>query len=256
METLQLADLSEEEANLFVSLVKHGACTRSQIATLSDKSPIGTYRLLRTLADRGIVKVEKDTRGKFQYAADVDGLLNRVEKHERRLRRAILSLRELQPLLRHLPDDEAAEDDEAIEVREGLDAFREEYLRIPDQCRNEWLSIGTLENFWKVAGFGYESAEERAFIHKRLNRRVGARVINPRSPQMDSIRRNDDRELRQIHFLDTLPVQRDCLAFTDTHVAHFICDQEDPRVIVMRHPELQRIHRNHFAQLWTQGQKV
>ena len=61
-------------------------------------------------------------------------------------------------------EDGRITEEESIEIREGLDAFREEYLKLPSCCEDEYLHIGSMEDCWRVGKMGYDSPEERETV--------------------------------------------------------------------------------------------
>jgi hypothetical protein len=110
-----------------------------------------------------------------------------------------------------------------------------------------------MQNYWDIAGFGDQSAEEMSFRAARYRNNVFARVINTVSEEMAAIQKRDSRELRTLKMSPRLPVERDYVGFADEYCCHFICDKEHPRVIIIRHPELLAVHEEQFGELWKQS---
>jgi hypothetical protein len=142
---------------------------------------------------------------------------------------------------------------ELLELREGVDAFREEYLKLPDVCDGEYLHVGSMQNYWDIAEMGDESPEELAFRSKRYRHGIFARVINTDSPLMREISKRDSKEMRTLRIVDDMPIRRDYIGFARDHVAHFVCDKASPRVILVRQPELLALYRNQFRHMWESG---
>ncbi len=249
---LASADLREEEIAVYLALLKLRRASASELAAARKLNHMTTYRTLSRLQERGLVKaVPLNAKKKLYEPLSLASLVKALETQERKLRKLELALRGLDRLLPFMDiDDTSHEGDEQILVREGLDAFREEYLRMPQLCEEEYLHIGSMHNYWKAAGMTYECAEERNFIHTRLARGIDCRILNTWSTQAEEIRRNDSLEHRLSKFKDNLPIVENYMGITETHVTQFICDPQNPRAIVIRHPDLVRLHHEHFEQLW------
>jgi hypothetical protein len=110
-----------------------------------------------------------------------------------------------------------------------------------------------MQNYWKVAGMSDEAPEELAFRHKRFRKNMFCRVFNTHSPESEIFSKRDSKELRTTRLVDEIPVAKDYLGYAKDHVRHFICDEDHPRVIIIRHPELVALYRDQFERMWRTG---
>ena len=253
---LSLAGLRGEEITLYLLLMKLHRATIGELSSASGMHLVTAYRTMKRLQDRGLVQALKVNQKLSVYAPlTLDALIQKLATKEREVRRLQLALKRLDHFLPFIgagPED-ARDGAEPIEIYEGLDAFREEYLKLPDLCGDEFLCMGSMQNYWKVAGMSDEAPEELGFRHKRFSRNMFCRVFNTHSPESQTFAKRDSQELRTTRLVDSIPVAKDYLGFTKDHVAHFICDADNPRVVIIRHPELVNVHRKQFEQLWDSG---
>lgn len=253
-ELLVRAGLREEEVILYLHLLKIRRGSMAQLISASGLHSMTAYRMMKRLQERGIVQGYRINQKQSVYAPlTLAALSKKLGAEQRRLRKLQLSLRNLDALLPYLELEESKDITEPIEIREGMDAFREEYLKMPDCCCDEYLHIGNMARYWAVAGMSDEAPEELTFRRKRLDRGIYCRIFNPHTPESEAFAARDSRELRTTRLVDDIPVRKDYLAFATNHVSHFICDNDHPRVIVIREPALVDIYRRHFDSMWEHG---
>lgn len=256
LELLRLAGLSETEAKVYMALLALKRASARAIVAESGVHMMTAYRTLKKLREKGLLKVEKINGKESSYRAPtLHALIGSLEANQRNLQSIEHALRGLEPMLKFIGNSRN-EAFEPVSIREGVEAFREEYLKLPNLCRSEYLHIGCMENYWRIAGMGDDSPEENAFRNARYRRGVFARVINTDSPVIREVAKRDSKEMRTLKIADELPIRRDYVGFADDHIAHFICDESLPRVVLIRHPELVALHHSHFRTLWERGANV
>ena len=246
---LRQADLREEEVSLYLCVLKLGRANIAQLIIATKLPSTTAYRTVQRLTERGLLRrLPINAKQSLYEALSLASIAHTLGREQQKLRKLELSLRNLDPLLRYISLDK--EDPDDIEIREGRDAFREEYLKMPDVFRDEYLHVGSAPNFWKAALMNYECPEERGFIHRRLGKNLYARVLNTPSPEALEIQKNDSREKRTLVMTEKIPIIKDFVMIAETQVSHFVCDSDNPRVIVIRNPEAVAAQRSHFEMLW------
>jgi sugar-specific transcriptional regulator TrmB len=249
---LQHSDLKNEEITVYLALLKLQEASITQLIEASKLSMMMVYRTINRLKEKGLVdSIPLNDKQNIYKPLSLRSLITKIYSKQRKLARLAKGLKDLDPFLPWIEENE--EKDEMIEVREGIDAFKEEYLKLPDHCRNEYLHIGNMKNLWDLAGWDYECPEERSFIRRRLNRGVYARVLNPPYKGAEDIMKKDSVEKRTFKLHYNLPVTNNYFALADKHSSLFICDPEDPRVVIVRQPELLQIQRDQFSSLWAKS---
>jgi Fe2+ or Zn2+ uptake regulation protein len=213
------------------------------------------YRSIQRLQERGLLMELSFNDKQSLYAPlPLKALIKKINAEEKKLRRLELALRNLDRLLPYMDlETEDGQDEDLVELREGRDAFREEYLRFPDHCKEEYLHIGNMENYWNAAHMTYECPEERAFINKRLTRDIHCRILNTYTKDAEKFQERDSREKRITHLTMDIPIKENYLGIAETHAAHFICDEDNPRVIVIKQPELLQMYKSQFEVMWKAG---
>ncbi len=255
--TLRLAGLREEEVTMYLHLLRLKRASMPELIAETNLNVMTAYRTMKRLQERGLVQAMEINQKQSVYVPlTLDALIQTLGAQERSIRRLQLTLKNLDPLLSYMDTAEeprAENSEEPVTIAEGFDAFREEYLKIPDLCEDEFLCMGSMQNYWKVAGMSDEAPEELAFRHKRFKRNMSCRVFNTYSSESAAFAKRDSKELRTTRLVDTIPVSKDYLGYTKDHVRHFICDEEYPRVIIIRHPELVTLYRDQFERMWQAG---
>jgi len=255
---LRLSGLRDDEVTFYVHLLRLKRASMTQLIAESGLNVMTAYRTIKRLQERGLVQAfDVNQKQSIYVPLSLGALIQTLGAEERTIRRLQLALKDLDRFLPFMDayeqKDDVAESDEPIVIREGLDAFREEYLKIPDCCSEEFLHIGSMANYWRVAGMSDESPEELAFRNKRIAKGTYCRIFNTPTPEAEIFAKRDSRELRTTRLVDDIPVKNDYLAFADSHVSHFICDEARPRVIVIRQPEVVALYRRQFESMWDRG---
>ena len=252
-ELLSRAGLSEDEVRLYILLLKLGQATATELIAQSSMNRMTVYRTLKRLGDRGLLStVSLNNKQYCYFPLTLHALIAHLEKEQKKMRKLQLALQGLDPLPPYI-DADITDKGELIDVREGLDAFREEYLKLPDHCEDEFLCMGSMESYWRAAGMSDESPEEISFRNKRFRKNIYARVFNLPSLEAEIFSKRDSKEIRTTRIVKDLPVQKDYTGFASNYLCHFVCDEENPRVIVIRQPDLFNLHRKQFQSMWERG---
>ena len=250
---LRLNDLSDQEIAVYVALLKLQKATIPMIREKSGLPNITVYRCMKDLEERGMIDTEMLNRKQALYRPlTLEKLIEKVSKAQKKLRRMELELRNLDSLIPYLNEAEGKEEPE-IEVRLGFDAFREEYLKIPDALKGEYMQMGNFANTWDTMKMNYDSPEERWFINRRMRNNLYTRVLNMPSPEAEAVQRNDSREKRTTQISATIPIKKDCMAISKAQVSHFVNDAGNPRVVIIRNPELVQAYHSQFETLWSRA---
>lgn len=254
---LSLAGLREDEVTLYLHLLALKRASMTDLIAASGLNVMTAYRTIKRLQERDLVQSFSVNQKQSVYAPlTLKSLICKLDTEQRALRKVQLALQDLDSLLPYADlhtESSKGSSSEPVELKEGLDAFREEYLKIPDLCDNEFLCMGSMQNYWKVAGMSDEAPEELAFRHKRFTKGIFARVFNTPCVESEVFAKRDSKELRTTKIVDDIPICKDYVAFARDHIAHFVCDPESPRVILVRHPELLALYRNQFRAMWERG---
>lgn len=245
---LRQAGLRDEEIRVYIALQVLRQATLSEVHVHTGLSHTTAYRTLRRLLDRGLLQELPINKKQSKYAVQsLDVLADAMSKEQLRMRRLELSLRSCSGI-----DIDALQKTtgDGVEVREGIDAFHEEYLKLPELGGEEFLAIGSSDSFWKASRASVESSLERSFVSRRLKHSVYSRSMMVASQDAEKIAKNDTKEMRTTKMKPRLPVMTNMLMICGNRVSHFLCDTHSPSVLILRDPELVAIHKQYFESLW------
>lgn len=247
---LRMVNIREEEIKLYLLLLKLQRATIPELILKSNSSSITVYRIMKRLVEKGLVDMKPVNNKQYLYQAlSLQTLINKIHKQQRQMSRLAYALQGLDPLLPFIDIDENNQD-ESIEVKEGSEACREEYLKMPSECKDEYLHIGNMHNLWKVADLTYDCPEERNFIHQRLAKGIYCRIFNTASKEAEEFLKRDSQEKRTTRLKEKLPVTDNYLGIAENHSVLFICDSANPKAIVVRQPELIQLQKSQFQIMW------
>lgn len=247
---LKLGGCTDEEIEIYLLLLKLKEATSSELIDQTGLNFMMVYRCIDKLIQKDLLLKERSQGRHFVLKAlPLDSLIKKITSEQRKTNRLINSLKGLNPFLQYLNLEEESGDN-SIQIREGRDAFIEEYLKLASISKSEYFHIGSVNNLWKVTGFDYYSAEERFFIRKRMTRGIYARLIDESSEKVEEMKRRDTLEKRKTKLGKTIPIKKNYLAIIEDQVNLFLCDQENPRVIIMKEPELIDFYKNIFWTYW------
>ncbi len=246
---LRSADLKEEEIVFYMLLLKFKETTLSRLIEVSQISTTTAYRTIKRLCDRGLIEgVEINKKQKVFRPLSLHALIDRLREKQDKLGKLEKSLKGIDE---YLPYMDVSDDlDDSIEIKTGFDAFVFEYLNIPNIKNRDLLAIGSVPNFWAIPGFSYHSAEERNFIRKRMANGTYARVFNESEKEIEEIQKNDTLEKRTTKLKKDLPGNENLLTITDDASFMFVCDKSSPRVIITRQPDLLKLQKDYFYNMW------
>lgn len=252
--SLAQAGLCENEVSLYMHLLQLRCASLLELKQKTRLSHATVYRTIQKLVEQGLVQVVPVNKKQSLYKPlSLKALVEKLQSAQRKLRKLELSLNHLESLLPYMECGSnllESTADESIEVMEGLDAFQEEYLKIPERADSEFLAIGSSDAFWKASNASFESPLERSFVSRRLKNNMYSRSMMIATEDSEKIAKNDEKEKRTTKLKSSLPVVSNMLMMCGDTVSHFVCDAKNPHVIHIRNPELVKLHKHYFATLW------
>lgn len=248
---LQKAGFRREEVQLYMTLLSVKHSTLIDLHVRTGMSHTTTYRTIYRLMDRGLIEqIPLNKKQSLYKALPLSAFIASLEKEQSKMRKLEMSLRKFDHVLASMNFSQMNSGDSPIEIHEGIDAFHEEYLKLPELGHDEFLAIGSSDSFWKASNANIESPLERSFVSRRLKNNVYSRSMMVASNDAEKIASNDAKEKRTTKIKERLPVMTNMLMMSGDQVSHFVCDADFPHVIVIRDPELVAMHKNYFESLW------
>ncbi|MFC1655647.1 helix-turn-helix domain-containing protein [Patescibacteria group bacterium] len=247
---LRLAQLKDEEITLYLFLLKFKQVTISELVEKSQLNFMMVYRTIKRLRERGMVEaVPVNNKQDIYKPLSLQSIINKIQSQQRKLKRLECGLKGLDDFLPYVDIDNTEED--LIQVREGIDAFKEEYLKLPELNCEEMLPLGDITHLWRTSKLSYDCPEERNFIHKRLKKGLSVRMLTTPCENGRALLARDGLEKRTTRLKSKLPITENMLIITKNQSSLFICDEDDPRVITIKQPDMLEMQKNQFHGLWS-----
>jgi sugar-specific transcriptional regulator TrmB len=239
---LRLADLKEEEIVLYMHLQRIGEGTVTQLKAETSISLSTIYRTINRLLDRRLIKsIETNAKQSVFVPLPLTSLIKKIKSEQTKLDKLVNSLEGM---------DNFIPFSESVEIRSGTEAMKEEYLNYVNNARENLFSLGSVMSLWNMTDISYHSSEERNFIKKRLVKGIYARVFSDDDKEFYEVRNNDSLEKRTTKIKGGVLEDKNLFMMTEDYSTFFLCEEENPRVVITRHPDLLRLQKEHFSNLW------
>lgn len=204
-DTLTNLGLTNEEAELYLSLLNNGSQTASQLAQSTSVKRTYVYALSESLIKHGLVRQEKVGKKTTFIATAPDKLLDMAETQRLQMEQAKIGLENILPQLKTIYA--TSEEKPVVTHYEGVEGIKKAYLETiePGQEILAYVQyrmsthqeIDQLEKFWPK------------YFQLRQKHQVFARVISPDTPQARGYQAKDKEQLRQIILVPDLDFPED-----------------------------------------------
>lgn len=248
---LETAGLKPEEAQIYICLLTLKAATIPQLISKLNFGAMMAYRTVNRLVERGLVKSNQINNKQNIYSPlPLSSLIRYATKEREKFDRLARAFQGIEHLIPMMDISQENENNELIEIYEGIEKLREVYLEIPEIAKEEFLHIGSVTKTWDILGMDFDCAEERSFIKRRMSRGVHARVFNEYNKEAEEFVKSDNLEKRTTRLRKQLPVMNNYLIINDNQSCLFINDLQHPKVIRIKQPDLLEIQKQQFYNLW------
>jgi sugar-specific transcriptional regulator TrmB len=249
IQILRKADLKEDEIKVYLGLLKLGTASVQQVQEATNLKGITTYRAIKNLLERELIKeIQINKKQSLYKPLSLQSLVEELEKQERKISKLKNSIKNMDPFLAFMDLEDKQED---ISVKEGLEEFTKEYLKVPQEAKEEIYAFGSMCNcFETLGGWDLDTPEERSFINQRMRKGIHARLLHEHQEGAEEFQKRDTIEKRSTKFGYNLPITQNAVLMTESDVRLFICDKDNPRVIVINQPDLKNMYRTVFEYNW------
>ncbi len=246
---LKKAELKEEEIKIYLILLKLSQASANKLAEISGYHFVNIYRILKNLKEKGLIESAPINNKESVFKPlSLKSLVKKIQNDKKELRKLENGLKNLDPFLSFINPDKERED--PIEVKCGVDAMKQAYLNLTNLSKEEMLPMGNVINFLNLSGLSVDCPEERNFIQQRLRRGIYVRMMNPYNELGDILKSRDSFEKRTMKLTTKQPIADNFMVITEDSSTLFICDEDDPKVVITRQPELLKIQRDQFNHYW------
>jgi sugar-specific transcriptional regulator TrmB len=185
---LQDAGLNENEAKIYLASLELGQTSVSRIARKSGIKRTTVYLSLENLMQKGLMSAIKKEGKTLYYSEDPRNLERIMEERKQKISNIVPQLMAFTNLIDNKPE---------IRYFEGEDGIKEVLLGALEYPGQEILMMFS-ESY--ITDFGEEFFDNH-FRPERIKRKIPARVLSPRHPDIIAVANQDDQSLRQIRLL-------------------------------------------------------
>ncbi len=241
---LQNIGLSKQEVAIYLSALKLGVAKASDIAKKADVKREAAYYTLRALQEKGFIS-EFIRNGVNHYSAIEPKLIPKLLLEEKD--RALKSVQTILPELSAL--QEVALTHPTIEFYQGIEGYQAINLLLFERKDQIICGYATEDIVKFYLGFSSQLHEMRR-AHKLF-----LRIITKKIPLFQEARKNDKKDLREIRFNDQA-MEKITGGFYIVHdgVAILRSNGKDHLGIWIRDPDLAKLQRQIFEQMWKQSE--
>lgn len=233
---LEEIGLSEQEAKVYVALLKLGSSLASQISYETKINRSLVYQILSTLIDKGFVSYVIKENRRYYSSVHPEKLLDILKEKEEKLKSALPKLTDL------VKPKEEKPIVEILEGKEGIKTILKDILRV----NKDWFSFGTAGKAPEIIPYYVEHWEK-----ERQKQRIRFKVICN-----DSLSgRKRGKELSKMKFTEVkyMPKKYESPASTWIYgdkLAFIMWSKEHSFAIRIISKEIVESYKNHFNVLW------
>lgn len=126
-EELKLLGLTDNEVKIYVSILKSGKCTGTEIRRKTGIANSRVYAALDTLLQKGVITYEKRQKGKIYSALEPDVLKEVMKERIQKIEKIIPDLKRIQ---------QKEKQETEIAIFEGFQGFRSALHKLVESCPN------------------------------------------------------------------------------------------------------------------------
>lgn len=189
IDTLKNIGLTSEQADIYLSLLSHGAQSAGQLAKSTKVQRTYIYKICQELIKKGLISQKKKARGTTFTPLSPDYLLSIAQEQKAKILEAQTSLEEVLPQLKD--KFTSIEDKPIVKVFEGEDGIKKANLLVLAEKKEilTYLVINKeidkkLADFWKK------------YYDIRIRDKIFVRAITPNTPEGIEYKNNDSKQLR------------------------------------------------------------
>jgi len=188
---MEIMELSEKEATIYLALLSLGEATVIEIANKTKIKRTTVYNLLPGMIQAGLIKTSINKQHKVFFIDDVRNLKTKLEEKEKRMESLLPELSAMHNLFPVKPK---------ITYYEGEGGMKELYLNTLNSSKSGDIiyAYTGMNNFYNI--FPKDFAEY--YINERVKRKIRIQVIAPKTPASIDWLKTAPQTLREIKLLD------------------------------------------------------
>jgi sugar-specific transcriptional regulator TrmB len=180
---LSASGLDQKESTAYLALLEIGEATMSELVTKSRLKRSTLYFLIDSLKSRGLVSTSKRGKKTYYVAENPKKLLEQADEQRRSLEQILPELLSISNNITKKPKVRY------FEGKEGVKEVYRDILRFPNHKMRAWLADTMIEDF-------DDDFISKYYIPKRLEKKIWAEVIAPKSKVGETFKSLDTTSLR------------------------------------------------------------
>ena len=240
MEITQLSEigLTPGEIKVYLALIKHGALSKSPLASKADVSSSKVYEITGRLAKKGLVSSFLKNNVTYYNASDPIFLTKYIEKKEEKLKEEKNIIKEILPKLKSLR--ESSEEKISFELQEGWEGTQNAMMEGIEYAPKNSVVYGIGIQFPRTNFIN-------KFHNERLRKKIKLKVIL--AEQIDKKQKYKDADIRFIPEISEVSMG----IYPDRVLIQAL--DNPPLNLVMKHPRIVKSFKKHFEALWKIAKK-
>jgi sugar-specific transcriptional regulator TrmB len=234
--------LSEKEAQAYISLLKLGTATITQLAKDTNISRTTIYDVAKALRDRGIVSSSTQNKVLFLEAAPPEKLIHILTEKQNIIKDILPELKNLQTGIPVIPK---------TELFVGKEGVKTVYQTLLD-TKKPLLAFSNTNAMLELLPY-YAPRH----IASRIKQKILLKVLSEDSKIAKEILfSKDKKELRQTRVCNELKDAEVTMYVTEGIVGILSTSQKEPLGIIIHHEEFAKMQEILFNKIWKQSKKI
>lgn len=241
-QTLKEVGLTDNEARIYLALLKLGACLASDIAERTNLNRSDVYDRLNKLMKKGLVGFVIKNNRKYFQAATPDSLIGFVRDKKEELIQKEQKLRNILPELQKIVKTVSEKQEVNLyKDKVGIKTVLEDILKTLKKG-DELLAYGSDVNFYDVLEFYYPN-----FVKRRIKLGIKLKCVMSEENRI----KLEMSEIRYVSKKHYLPVGT---AIYGNKVVIFLL-KETPTAVLIENKDIAEGYRDYFEWIWSLAKK-
>jgi len=238
--TLIKAGLTENESNIYMTLLELGEAIASDIAKKTEISRPHVYDSINRLIEKGLVSYVIKNSKRYFKAANPKELINYLEEEKEKISNKQKDIKQILPSLIKIHQEKKSKT--SVEVYEGKEGLKTVLMDIVNYSQ-DFVAFGATHKFEKVL-----PVFSKIFVKRRQQKNVKAKivVVEGESPIKTSL--NEYRWIPKEYSLPSSTI------IYGNKTANLLWSDE-PLGIIIKNKEIADSYMSYFKLLWKIGKK-
>lgn len=242
LQKLREYGLSEKEALVYLTLLKLGTSTTTQIAVASNISRTTIYDIIKSLRDKGIISSSSQNKIMHIQAASPEKLIHLLDERQNAIKEILPVLKSMETKSPELPK---------TELFVGKEGIKTAYQALLDN-KTPLFAFSNTNAMLKLMPY-YAPRH----IAERVKNKIPLKVLSEDSPIARKILFSKDaQEHRETRVLNSLKKAAITIYITKGLVATMSTSENEPLGILIHHEDFAKALQIVFDEIWSNAEKL